>query len=339
FCHPPHGPEFIPTLQSSLLEATKKYFGQFEEVSVDDVDKDGWPILVNCLVENGSNIKVLNMESCSEKDNYGSKRGLSTVFPFLSNLECLRLDGLSIGSSDFHLGGDLDLCVLASTCPNLRVVALDFCDVTLQSFYTLWKECPNLEFIGLAGLQDVNQVMELDQRPHLKTLRFVDCQINDQLIEQAMKQAPNLNMLRVVYEYPGSFANNWNPHDALSDALLHAVANYGANLQVLAISKTARMTPAGFNAVLKACPIRVMDFHSTESSAMNIGNLDDQFIIEILPFLKTVKSLNLFDQANVTERTLMRLVVACPSLESLCINGAEISTSLFTQIIESKIHL
>jgi hypothetical protein len=49
-----------------------------------------------------------------------------------------------------------------------------------------------------------------------------------------------------------------------------------------------------------------------------------------------VQSINLFEQPNIKERTLMRLLVACTELRSICLNGAEISTLLLTQILENS---
>jgi hypothetical protein len=185
FVHPPHGTEYIPTLRPWLIKKFENYLEQFESVAVEDVDEDGWPLLVDALIRRGSNLKVLSLEACSEKEAFGSKKGLSALFPFLDKLECLRIDGLPIGSFDFSWGGDMDLSVLATSCPNLRAVSLDFCDLTLQAFYTLWNSCPNLEFLGLAGLGFSTSELahvELVQRPKLLKVRFVDCQVNDTLV-------------------------------------------------------------------------------------------------------------------------------------------------------------
>lgn len=185
FIHPPHGSEYIPTLRPWLIKVFQKYLDRFVSLGVEDVDEDGWPVMVDALIEKGSNLKILSLEACSEKEAFGSKKGLSSLFPFLDKLECLRIDGLPIGSFDFSWGGDMDLQILSNSCPNLRAVSLDFCDLTLQSFYTLWNSCPNLEFLGLAGLGFVNNDvvhMQLEPRPKLIKLRFVDCQVNDQLV-------------------------------------------------------------------------------------------------------------------------------------------------------------
>jgi hypothetical protein len=158
-------------------------FPNLTNLAVDDVDSEGWLTLIEHICRYGKNLKSLCLEACSEKDAFTSKKGLATVFPALKDLECVRFDSIPIGSSDFSWGGDLDLVVLTSTCLNLRAVTIDFCDVTLQSLFILWNNCLNLDFLGLAGVQAVaiseNKLMK---RPKLKTLRFVDCQIDDTLV-------------------------------------------------------------------------------------------------------------------------------------------------------------
>lgn len=186
FCHPPHGDEFIPTLQPALIDAAKPYFSQLQSISVEDVDETGWPLLIDAIADNGAELLHLNLEACSEKDPYGSRRGMSTVFPHLSKLKTVRIDGLPLGSLDFPWGGDLDVQTLSKFCPNLTAVSLDFCDISIASFIHLWNSCPNLEFLGVAGLggfETINATIpELQSRPKLKTLRFVDCQIHDKLV-------------------------------------------------------------------------------------------------------------------------------------------------------------
>ncbi len=264
FNHPPHGSDFIPTIQPSLITFAMKYFSNFERFSVEDVDKDGWPLLIDSLIHHGQNIRHLSIEACSEKDSFTSKTGMSEVFPFLPRLESLRLDGLPIGAKIFRWGGDYDIAAMAHVCTNLNTISLDFCDLSTQTITTLWNMCPNLKFIGLAGLQmgnnEVNQ-NTFQMRPNLKTLRFVDCQVSDELLRLALPNCPNLKMLRIVYEYPASFTNGWNPDSALSDDFLKSVARSCKNLDVLAISKTSIMTSDGFKEILKSCPIRVIDFH------------------------------------------------------------------------------
>ena len=186
FRHPPHGPKFIPTLSPCLVKYSGKFFSQYDTICADDIGEETWPVLVDGLAEYGAGIKVLNLEACNEKDLYRSKRGMATVFPHLMNLECLRFDRLPLASSDFTWGGDLDLMVMTAFCTKLRVISLDFCDITLESFYTIWNRCSGLEFLGFAGLHGeasestINDTMETKLK--LKTLRFVDCKVDDELV-------------------------------------------------------------------------------------------------------------------------------------------------------------
>ena len=164
FKHPSHGPAFIPTLAPNLVKYARKYFTQLSQVCADDIGVEAWPLLIDGLAKYGRGIKILN----------------------LKNLECIRLDGLPLGSSDFSWGGDLDVMVMSAFCTNLRAVSLDFCDITLESFYTLWQRCPNLEFLGFAGLHGhaspATLAEPMETRAKLKTLRFVDCRVTDELV-------------------------------------------------------------------------------------------------------------------------------------------------------------
>lgn len=164
------------------MHITKPYFEQLESLTVDDVDEDGWPILTEALERYGRNIKVLNLEACGEKEPFQGKKSLSSIFSTMDKLECLRLDATPIGISDDQFAGDIDVVLLCSRCLNLRAVSIDYCNISLDSFYILWNNCPNLEFIGLAGIQGTDSEANLEYRPSMKTLRFVDCQINDALV-------------------------------------------------------------------------------------------------------------------------------------------------------------
>lgn len=69
-----------------------------------------------------------------------------------------------------------------------------------------------------------------------------------------------MTMLRLVFEYPSSFTP-WNPHQALGDAVLLSLAKHSHKLDTLAITRTSSMTSNGFNTLLKASPLKVLDFH------------------------------------------------------------------------------
>ena len=72
--------------------------------------------------------------------------------------------------------------------------------------------------------------------------------------------APNLEILRLVYEYPGTIGGLSNV-PIPSDVTLNAIAMNCPKLNTLAISKTDSMTSQGFINILQRCPIKTIDFH------------------------------------------------------------------------------
>jgi hypothetical protein len=74
-----------------------------------------------------------------------------------------------------------------------------------------------------------------------------------------LKAAPNLEMLRLVFEYP-SF-QTFDPNIGISDVTLRSIADNCPLLSILAISRTNSMTASGFSAVLEACSVETLDFH------------------------------------------------------------------------------
>jgi hypothetical protein len=139
--------------------------------------------LINCVDDFGYNLEYLCLEACSEKDPFQSRRGLATLAPTLVNLKYLRFEGIPLGSMEFGLGGDMDIAIIANMCKNLRAVSIDFCDITMASFYAIWNSCENLEFLGLAGVTAGSLApIPLVKRTKIKTLRFVDCQIDDRVV-------------------------------------------------------------------------------------------------------------------------------------------------------------
>ncbi|KAI8894864.1 hypothetical protein BC833DRAFT_623560 [Globomyces pollinis-pini] len=332
FRHPTHGPEFIPTLQPSLIKHAEKYFNKLNTIQVEDVHGDGWPYLLQSLTDFGYNLKILEIAACLEKGAFISKRGLATVFSHLPKLECLRLEGIPIGSADFSWGGDLDITVLTEHCVHLKAISLDYCDLTLNSFVSIWNNCPNLTFLGVAGLQIHNIPFDYDLNPHhsMQTLRFVDCQITDTLIENATKSAPNLTMLRLVFEYPQSY-DPWSPSRELSDIVLLSLAKYCKKLKVLALSTTPLMTLVGFKELLSKTNLQTLDFHCTSVTG-SFGQLEDTFFKELIPYLSNIRTLNLFDQVLITEKNIIKLISTNPQLQSLSLNGCTISITLLSYI-------
>ncbi|KAJ3322385.1 hypothetical protein HDV06_003105 [Boothiomyces sp. JEL0866] len=245
FNHPLHGQDFLPTLSPLIIRQCKSYFSQLQYFGVNDVDKKCWPLLLDALKYEGYNIKVLSIEACSELEPYTSKTGLSTIFPSLRNLECLRLDGVPVNSYDFTWGGDFDILILTTLCPNLTAVALDYCDLTMESFYTLWNNCENLEFLGLVGLTN-----ESESIPSLK-----------------------------VKEKLSTLSN-------------------------------------------------------TQSDNGIIGVLDAEFLSPIIPQMKAVKVLNLYEQTRITEEIFLYLIKTNPQLRSLCLSGCQIKKSFLQAFLD-----
>ncbi|KAJ3276451.1 hypothetical protein HDV01_005074 [Terramyces sp. JEL0728] len=335
FNHPVHGPDFLPTLAPSIVLQSRPYISQLQNLSVNDVHKNSWPLLLDALKQEGYNLKVLSLEACSELEPFTSKIGLSTIFPALRNLECLRLDGVPVNSYDFTWGGDFDILILTTLCPNLTAVALDYCDLTMESFYTIWNNCDNLEFLGIVGLtNETDSVPEFKMKHRLKTLRFVDCQINDSILETSFSFCPNLSLLRVVFEFPAQFSQNWNPHTSITDRTLLAVSKYCRNLKTLAISKTNNMSSKGFQAVLEKCPIEVLDFHcNTQSDNGIIGVLDEEFLLLLIPAMKNVRVLNLYEQTAISQDIFLDLIQSNLQLQSLCLSGCTIDFSFLAALL------
>lgn len=157
-------------------------------ICVEDVDEHGWPLLLDGLRKNAHNLEILHLEAISEKDPYTSPVGFSSVFSKLPNLQCLRLERTPIGSEivDSSAPGNPDIILMSVICQNLRTVVIDYCDITMKCFESVWNNCKNLSFLGMAGLQaDEEQIRKgliLLPNDNLKILRFVDCQVNDAMV-------------------------------------------------------------------------------------------------------------------------------------------------------------
>lgn len=149
------------------------------------------------------------------------------------------------------------------------------------------------------------------------------------------KHAPNLNLFRCVFEYPSDFIS-WNPNHSLTDKILIAFANHCPKLSTLAVSKTTAMTSNGFIRLLSKSAIKVLDFHSADLNSQGgvIGVLDDEFLHDLIPHLKTLSVINLFDQPTLDEDIFMELFTSCPNLESVCLNNTKVTGSILTKIAD-----
>ncbi|KAJ1343286.1 hypothetical protein BSLG_002312 [Batrachochytrium salamandrivorans] len=327
FLHPPHGKEYIPTLRPNLIRSLLPIFSQLDAITVEDVDSDGWIPLLRAVSENCQNIRHLNLEAIPEKEQYTSSVGMVYLFESLPKLECIRMDGIPVGHKHFTpFGGDLDIKTLPIVCPNLRAVTLDYCDVSMKSFYTLWNDCKHLEFLGLAGLSQSSDALQLNlmPKPLLKTLRFVDCDVSDSLLEDVAKNAPNLDMLRVVFEDSESL-KSLDITEELSDTTLFAIGRHCTHLRTLAISICRRMTSSGLIAILRNNSLVTLDFHKTPDS--ETGLLSDSFFYRIAPSLAHVKTINLYGQIALSEDMFISIINHgyLASLKSVCLNATLVS--------------
>ena len=189
---------FMPNLKSlkfahhqhdKQLPAESKFtiqphiFKQLHQLGIDDIESQSWVELLNDLRKHGHNLKSLTLEACPEKDPFHSNLSMANVFPSLKNLEHLRLDGVPLSTHYFGWGGDKILKSTVRNCTKLRAISIDFADITLSSFYTLWNNCPNLEFLGLAAVSSgLSTIQPLKINKNIKVLRLVDCQVSDELV-------------------------------------------------------------------------------------------------------------------------------------------------------------
>ncbi len=165
-------------------------------------------------------------------------------------------------------------------------------------------------------------------------------------MERVTKAAPNLELLRLVFEYPTSFGT-WNPNRILTDQVFYSLGRNCKNLGTLAISTTSLMTVNGFQELLRSCPLKTLDFHKydhpywfysrTNSNADSFGRLGDDLFSQLVPLLCHVESINLYEQINISEKTLIKLVSRSKSLRSLCINGIPITHALLSLILDSPL--
>jgi hypothetical protein len=70
-----------------------------------------------------------------------------------------------------------------------------------------------------------------------------------------------------------------------------------------------------------------------------LGCLNDEFMLELIPFMKHVKTINLYDQSELGEKILIKLIRECVNLESLCLNGTSTTFALLAQILETNTNL
>ena len=145
---------------------------------IEDLSRPTWHSLLRIISRHGFYLRHLDIEATGELEPFFSNKGIFSVLAQSTpNLECLRIDGLSVGL-DSHTEH------LVHNCRKIRAITIDYCyGITMASFLTIWNNLDNLEFIGFAGvIGALHQTAYLKHRPTVKTIRFVDCDVSDSLV-------------------------------------------------------------------------------------------------------------------------------------------------------------
>jgi hypothetical protein len=176
--HPPHDNKTLPRVGKKLLKSIQTLVHRAHTLILEDITKDVWKDVLNLTKIYGSNLRHLDLENLGEVEPFISRFG---VFPVLSsstpNLEYLRLDGLTAGVNR-------DLTKFVQKCPKVKAITLDYCyGISMGAFATLWNGLEHLEFLGCAGIiGKIPLDFKFNVRRHLKTLRFVDCDVSDEMV-------------------------------------------------------------------------------------------------------------------------------------------------------------
>jgi hypothetical protein len=72
---------------------------------------------------------------------------------------------------------------------------------------------------------------------------------------------------------------------------------------------------------------------------MSIGIINDQFLLDIYPFLTSIQVLNLFEQPNLTEDCVVELFKHAKCIKSLCVNDVKVGAKFLQSIIQSQVEL
>ncbi|KAJ1566758.1 hypothetical protein HK405_008509, partial [Cladochytrium tenue] len=288
---------------------------------------------------------LLNLEAVANQDAFDHPHNLLSVFPNLKKLEFLRLDGITLGPNSSVMA------LVMSTGVNLKAVTIDYClEVTMEILAILWELCPNLEFIGLAGIMmtptsdpltsgmpgaataaAAREPNLISERPKLRTLRFVDCDVTDDILDQVGRLATGLEMLRVVFEDNRceSVVRTWR---SLTDRSLLSLAGppgrdtgRTGSLRTLALSWCPLMTAAGLTCVLARNRLRVLDFH--KDAECEIGQLDPGVLGQIVDHVPDLEVLHLYGQKDLPDSVLCEFFrrASMPRLRSVCVNNTHVS--------------
>jgi hypothetical protein len=291
-------------------------------LQIEDANEESWPQICKLLRFTCGNLRSLNVEAIGSMDAFESEATLEGVFPSMPKLEFVRLDGVCVGPVS-------SIAALATHCKSLKAVTIDYCvAITMGAFEILWNGCEVLSFLGLAGIvTEVEPTMVLMERPNLKTLRFVDCDLSDELFEEVARKAPSLEMLRIVFEDEKcegilavtsqltdrtllAFAKSETPGASQTSLRSSGLANNGGggfshggevrfrgSLHTLAISWCPNWTTGALKKVLDTNPIRVLDLH--KDAECSLGELDDNFLPDMQDHLRRIETLHLFGQVGL----------------------------------------
>ncbi|KAJ1552961.1 hypothetical protein HK405_009408 [Cladochytrium tenue] len=171
----------------------------------------------------------------------------------------------------------------------------------------------------------------ISERPKLRTLRFVDCDVTDDILEQVGRLATGLEMLRVVFEDNRceSVVRTWR---SLTDRSLLSLAGppgrdtgRTGSLRTLALSWCPLMTAAGLTCVLARNRLRVLDFH--KDAECEIGQLDPGVLGQIVDHVPDLEVLHLYGQKDLPDSVLCEFFsrASMPRLRSVCVNNTHVS--------------
>lgn len=177
FYHPPHDEKWIPFLKPKVLEAIASNFQSLHSLVIEDLSKIVWKPLINILSQFGSQLLHLTIEASGELEPFFTSKGvLGALAQNLPNLKVLRLDGIPAGNDDSTFD-------LVRKCQKLECIVLDYCfGITMESLSIIWDGLVNLKFLGFAGVNGVLTTKLEKIHFQLKTIRFVDCAVSDEMV-------------------------------------------------------------------------------------------------------------------------------------------------------------
>ncbi|KAI8915298.1 hypothetical protein DFJ77DRAFT_362823 [Powellomyces hirtus] len=317
-----------PSLDARILNSLESVIHRVSSLTVEDVDCPCWPELCRILRDHGGMLRNLNIEAVKDIDAFESSSDMSDVFPHMAQLEYLRLDGIPVGPNT-------SIERLVTCCKNLQAITLDYClDVTMDVLMLLWNGCPNMSFLGMAGVVGpLSLPLVLDKRPSLKTLRLVDCDVFDEMFEEVALKATHLEMLRLVFEDDGC-EGIVTVSTELTDRSLNALANHNTTLRIIALTRCPNMSAQALARVIRRNPVHTLDLH--KHPECSIGGLDDQFLRDLGQAMQKVEVLNLYGQMALTEQCIVEVANQglWTGLKSISINNLSVGPVVLDAIRE-----